>query len=88
MVVAALLGCAFIVVAQNFVRVLDGNVVAGARVVRAERFAALGRRAYARVALYLLSVVDGCVTSWTADGIAVFRCVVVVVVHTRCTERH
>ena len=83
-VVAAQLGGAPGIFAQDGVSTVHRSVVVGASVVRAERVAALLFLTLAVVALYIMRVVDRSVAVGAADGVAVRHFYVVVGLMTRC----
>ena len=61
------------IIALDCISAVHGSVVVGARVVRAERLAALLLPALAVFALYVVGVVDRGVTVGATDGVAVLR---------------
>ena len=85
---AALVGGAPGVVAQESVGSVDGSVVVGARVVRAEGFTALLFLALAVVTFHVMGVFDWSVAVGAADGVAVQRLYVFVRFVLFCTTRN
>ena len=78
--VAARVGGASGSIALSGVSAVHGSVVVGARVVRAERLAALFFLALVTVALHVVGVRDWSVTVGAADGVAVGRAVFIGIV--------
>ena len=68
---AAQVGGAPITFAQDGVRAVDGSVVVGARVTRAECLTTLLFLALAVVALHIVGVFDRSVAVGAADGVAI-----------------
>ena len=86
-VVAAQLSGAPGLRAQDGISPMDHSVLVGARVIRAERFAALLFLALAVVALHIMGVVDRSVAVAICNGVAVRRFYAIVSPMTRCAMR-